>query len=92
VSTSSSWSFSREIQFKEQPVSREGVDQTTFKSAPFAPCLNNPSMSQPSSEHWAEDRGVGKVNANCGEMTCCIVHRLLFPTSQGGGPDLSSFP
>lgn len=79
-------------EFKEQPVSREDLDHTTFKSVPFYPCSNEPSMSKPGSEHGAEDTGVGKgtQEANYGDTACCTLHRFLFPTSQGGGPDLSS--
>lgn len=72
-------------QFKEQPVSREGVAHATFKSAPFSPCPNNPSMSQPGSEHWAEDTAVEKLKARSKLRSNSLLHtEQVFVPNQPG--------
>lgn len=83
----------RALQFKEQPITREGLNHATFKSARVSPALIAHlchSLAQNTGQETLE-WGKWTQEADGEETACCTLHRLLFPTSQGGGPDLPSF-
>lgn len=82
----------RALQFKEQPITREGLNHATFKSALLSPALITHlchSLAQNTGQKTLE-WGKWTQAANSEEMACCTLHRLLFPTSQGGVPDRPS--